>query len=65
MAERLLSIEEVSGRLGVSRSTFYEYQPTLIAKGLQRVRAGRLPKFVESSVEKLIKTAAEKDIPLF
>jgi len=65
MAEQLLSIREAAKRFGVSRSTFYEYQPKLIAKGLQRVVAGRLPRFVESSIDRVIKTAAEKDIPLF
>ena len=61
MAERLLTRKQVAERLGVSPVTFSRHRARLIAKGLEQVNFGQYPKYTESSLEKLIKWAAETD----
>jgi sugar-specific transcriptional regulator TrmB len=65
MPEQLLSMNEIAERLKVSRRTLYTVLPDLRAKGLQMIRAGKSQKFTESSFEKMIKRAAEKEEPLW
>lgn len=59
MSERLLQLGETAKRLGISRRQFYRLRPRLIARGLQEVRVGKLPKYREVSVDDIIRTAAE------
>ena len=59
MAEKLLTLKDVAERLGVSPITLGRHKARLIAKGLKQVNFGLHPKYTESSLEKLIKNAAE------
>lgn len=66
MSERLLTVDQVEDRLGFKRTTIYNNLPKLIAKGLVRVPfSTRSVRFTESSLEKLIKRAADRTEPLF
>jgi predicted DNA-binding transcriptional regulator AlpA len=64
MAEQLLNPMEVAGKLRISRTTFYEIRPQLIAKGLKSLRIGQHIKYLESSLDKLIAKCAEEERPL-
>jgi predicted DNA-binding transcriptional regulator AlpA len=64
MAEQLLNPMEVAGKLKISRTTFYEIRPKLIAKGLKTLRVGQHIKYLESSLDRLICKAAENEQPL-
>lgn len=59
MSERLLKLGETADRLGISRRQFYRLRPRLVAKGLQEVAIGKCKKYRESSLDSLIKSAAE------
>jgi len=62
MSEQLLTIDQVAGRLGVSRSSVKRNIVKLRARGLQRVPVGkRLVRYRESSLDGLIKRAAERE----
>ena len=63
--ERLLSIFESSKRLGISPRSFHRHKASLVAKGLQSVRAGRRILFREASVNKVSAAAAEHEEALF
>jgi len=62
--ERLLTPEQVAEQLGISRSQFYRLKPALIAKGMRTVVVGRRRKFIESSLDRVIQTASEKEMAL-
>ena len=62
--EALLTIRELLGVLRMGRSTFYENEAVLKAKGLQEVRAGRKRLFRLASVDRMIARAAERGEPL-
>lgn len=64
MAEQLLNPMQVAEKLNISRTTFYEIKPQLIAKGLKTLRIGQHIKYLESSLDKLIVKAAESERPL-
>ena len=55
---------DVASRLSVSRTTFYEIRPKLIALGLKTVKVGKYVKYLESSLDRLIVYAAENEIAL-
>ncbi|MHC4618588.1 MAG: helix-turn-helix transcriptional regulator [Planctomycetota bacterium] len=59
MCERLLRLNEVAERLGISRRQFYRLRPQLIAKGLQEVKIGHRRRYREASLDVLIRKAAE------
>ena len=59
MKEQLLTPKQAAAKLAVNVRTFYRYRARLIAKGLQQVKFGQYPKYRESSLDKLIKQAAE------
>ena len=65
MAERLINTVEAAKRLGISVRSFHRYRPKLIALGLQRIRAGQRVNYRESSVDKIIKWAAENETALY
>jgi hypothetical protein len=67
VSERLLSVDLVSQRLGVTPSTVRRHMYELITSGLQRVPIGdgtRLIRFREDSLNRMIKRAAERGEPL-
>jgi predicted DNA-binding transcriptional regulator AlpA len=59
MNERLLQLNETANRLGISRRQFYRLRPRLIARGLQEIRIGHQRKYRESSLDDIIRRAAE------
>lgn len=64
--ERLLTIDQVATRLGLVRRTVNRHRAKLEAKGLQKVMIGpRTVRFLESSLNRMIKRAAERNEPLF
>lgn len=66
MAEKLLTKDQVACRLMIDVRTLDRRLPILRTKGLQVVRMGRqIMRFRESSLNKLIKKAAERESDLF
>ncbi len=59
MAEQLLTTKQVAAKLAVNVRTFYRHRARLVAKGLQPVGFAKHPKYRESSLDRLIKQAAE------
>lgn len=62
--ERLLTRSEVAGRLGIRPRTFSRHKARLVAEGLQPVKVGLHDKFRESSLDRLIRDAAENGTAL-
>ncbi len=58
MGERLLSLDEASERLAISRRQFYRLRARLIDRGLQEIRVGHRRKYRETSLDQLIGRAA-------
>jgi excisionase family DNA binding protein len=66
VTEQLLTIEQVARRLGVVRKTIQRHITKLKYNGLQEVRFGsRSVRFRESSLDRMIRNAAEREEPLF
>ena len=66
MSERLLSIDEVARRLSVVPKTVRRNLTKLKANGLQQVPLGtKSIRFRESSLNRIIKRAAEREENLF
>lgn len=65
MSERLLDRINTSSRFGISQRSLVRHEPELIAKGLVRVRAGSRVLYQESSIDGLIRRAADKNESLF
>ena len=65
MPERLLNSKQASARFGISVRSFLRYRPKLCALGLQMVRAGKKINYRESSIDRIIKWAAEKEEPIY
>lgn len=65
MAEQLLNAKEAARRLGISVRSFLRYRPKLCAVGMQMVRAGQRVTYRESSIDRIIRLAAEEDKPLY
>jgi predicted DNA-binding transcriptional regulator AlpA len=64
--ESLMDMKELLERLCMSRSTFYEHEADLKARGLQEVRASdKRRRFRRKSVDRLIVSAAEREEPLW
>ncbi|HEG44629.1 MAG TPA: DNA-binding protein [Phycisphaerales bacterium] len=59
MAEKLLTIDTIAKRLGVSRRTFYRLRARLMARGLQEVCVGKLRRYREASLDRVIQRLAE------
>ena len=64
MSENLLSPTNAARKLGVSRMTFYRIRAKLLAKGVKTVTVGNHVKYLESSLDALIRLAAETERPL-
>ncbi len=64
MPEQLLTPTDVTKKLRISRATFYRVRGQLIAKGVKMVMILGNPKYVESSIDRLICKAAEEERPL-
>ena len=65
MAERLINTIEAAKRLGISVRSFHRYRAKLIALGLQRIRAGQRVNYRESSIDRIIRYAAENEAALY
>ncbi len=63
-SERLITLKELLALLSMGRSTFYENQAALKAKGLQEVKVGRHRRFRQASVDKINTRAADRGEPL-
>ena len=64
MAEQLLTPTDVTKKLRISRSKFYRIRARLIASGMKRVTIDGSVKYLESSIDKMILRAAEREEPL-
>jgi predicted DNA-binding transcriptional regulator AlpA len=64
MSEKLLTPIQAARMLGVSRSKFYNIRHQLMARGMKRVTVGQHFKYLESSIERLIRIASESGKPL-
>jgi predicted DNA-binding transcriptional regulator AlpA len=64
MAEKLLTPIEVSRKLGISKAKFYRLRARLTARGMKKITVGGSPKYLESSIDRMIIRSAEKDQPL-
>ncbi len=64
MAEQLLTPTDVTKKLRISRSKFYNIRARLIARGMNKVVVGGSTKYLESSIDRMIIRAAENDQPL-
>ena len=62
--EKLLNPNEAAVKLGISRPSFYKLKTKLIAKGMKKVRVGKSDKYLESSLDVLIRKSAEAEKPL-
>lgn len=65
MAELLLSSKQAAVRLGISLRSFHRYRAKLIALGMQKIRAGHRVVYRESSIDRIIRWAAENEEPLY
>ena len=65
MTENLISYKSAAQKLGISVRSLHRYRASLIAKGLQCVRAGQRVLFRESSIDRVIANAAERDEALY
>jgi hypothetical protein len=59
--EQLLTPIEVARKLSISRSKFYRIRGRLIANGVKWVIVDRNIKYLESSIDTLIRKAAETE----
>lgn len=57
--EQLLSVKEVSRRLGISTRTFWRYRPRMVARGLVEVCSDHRKLYREADVDRFIRKAAE------
>lgn len=64
VSENLLGVNEVIGRLNISKAMFYRVVSQLKAKGLQEVRLGNRVNYRAASVDKIIKDAALSETSL-
>ena len=63
-SEQLLRPSEVYRKLRISKSKFYRIQGRLVAGGMKRVRIDGNCKYLESSIDEMIRKAAETERPL-
>ena len=60
MGESLVTLGQLLETLHMGRSSFYEKEAAMKAKGLQEVRNGRRRLFRAASIDRLIVRAAER-----
>ena len=64
--ERLLTVKETAGRLGIGVTKFYDCLFTLKESGLEVVNSSRrCVRIREASLNKVIKKAAERGVDIF
>jgi len=63
-SEQLLRPSEVYRKLRISKTKFYRIQGRLLANGLKRIRIDGNCKYLESSIDEMIRRAAETEMPL-
>jgi predicted DNA-binding transcriptional regulator AlpA len=64
MSEQYLTVNEITKKLKIGRTKFYAILPKLMARGLKRIVIGHHVRFIESSLETLLKKAAETETPI-
>ena len=64
MGEQLLTPTDVTKKLRISRAKFYKIKGRLMAKGMKKVVIDGNTKYLESSIDAMIKRAAEREEPL-
>lgn len=64
MSEQLLTPEGVAKKLRISRTTFYDLRPRLIANGIKTMKVGKNIKYLESSIDALIRRCVETGQPM-
>ena len=64
MTEQLLTPTDVTRKLRISRSKFYNIRAKLIANGMKRVTIDGSVKYLESSIDALLRKAAETEVPV-
>lgn len=65
MAEQLLNAKQAAARLGISVRSLHRYRAKLCALGMQIVRLGQRVTYRESSIDRIIRMAAERDESLY
>ncbi|MBE0534530.1 MAG: helix-turn-helix domain-containing protein [Phycisphaerae bacterium] len=61
MSEQLLTPGQAAKKLAISRSTFYRLRAGLIARGVRTIKVGSGTKYLESSMDEVIRRAAENE----
>jgi hypothetical protein len=64
LGEQLLSTADMTQKLRISRATLNRIRPQLIANGVKMVVVAGYPKYLESSVDKLILRCASDGRPM-
>ncbi len=64
MNEQLIKQTDVARHLGISMSTFNRMRMTLAEHGLEHVILGSMIRYRQASLDKLIRDAAEKRVPI-
>jgi len=64
MAEQYLTAAEIAVKLKIGKTKFYAILPKLLAKGLKRIVIGHHVRYLESTLDTLIKKAVEREEPL-
>lgn len=62
--EQLLTATDAARKLGISRTTFYKILAPLKAKGVKTVKIRSLDRYVESTIDEVIRKASETERPL-
>ena len=57
--EQLLTATDAARKLGISRTTFYKIIASLKAKGVKTVKIRSVDRYVESTIDEVIRKAAE------
>ncbi len=64
MSEQLLTPTDVYKKLRISRVKFYRIRARLISNGMKTVKIDGSVKYLESSIDAMIRKAAETEVPL-
>jgi len=63
--QQLLTPAQTAARFGISRARFYDLVPYLVCTwGMKRVKVRKSWRYVESSIDQIILTAAQNDTPI-
>ncbi len=64
MSEAYLTIDELAAKLKVGKTKLYAVLPSLMARGLKKTIVGRRARYLESSLDAVLKKAAETETPI-